>query len=73
MIATEESIARIRRYAAFKKWSKAKLARKAGLHTNTLRDFDHANWNPRLVTLQSLERLIPADFEAPDDVERQAS
>lgn len=59
----KDGVARIRAYATHKKWNKWRLAEEAGLHKNTLRDFDRENWRPRLDTLEKLENIVPADFD----------
>ena len=66
MTETQQVIARIRAHAAAKNWSKTKLAKEAGLHFNTLRDFDDEDWNPRLGTLQKLEALLPENTDTED-------
>jgi 3,4-dihydroxy 2-butanone 4-phosphate synthase/GTP cyclohydrolase II len=58
----EQSIARIRAFAKSQKIRPARLAIMAGLHANTLRSFDDADWSPTGKTLRKLEALIPADF-----------
>lgn len=54
-------IARVRAFAASKNWKPAKFAKAAGLHTNTLRNFDSDDWNPTLDTLRKLEAVIERD------------
>ena len=38
--------------------SRSGLARAAGLHANTLRDLDAADWNPTAETLRKLESYL---------------
>lgn len=57
------SISRIRSYAAYKGWKRARLAAEAGMHNTTLRNFGHPDWNPTVETLRQLEAIIPADFD----------
>jgi len=59
---SEHAIARIRAFAAHKKWKPSRYAIEAGLGANSLRDFDRADWNPTLDTIEKLEAIIPADF-----------
>lgn len=51
-------ISRVRSFAAEKGWKPARFARTAGLHPNTLRNFDNEAWNPTLETLRKLEAVI---------------
>ncbi len=45
--------------------SKSGLARAAGLHANTLRDIETAEWNPTAETLGKLERFIFTNDDSP--------
>ena len=45
--------------------SRSGLARAAGLHANTLRDLDAAEWNPTADTLGKLERYLAAHSDRP--------
>jgi 3,4-dihydroxy 2-butanone 4-phosphate synthase/GTP cyclohydrolase II len=45
--------------------SKSGLARAAGLHANTLRDLEDADWNPTADTLRKLETFLFANDDAP--------
>ncbi len=45
--------------------SRSGLARAAGLHANTLRDLDAAEWNPTADTLGKLERYLAANSDRP--------
>lgn len=65
-------ISRIRAYARHRQWGKHRLATEAGLHANTLRDFDNPSWNPRLETLRALAQLVPDDFKPGDSAEEAA-
>lgn len=45
--------------------SRSGLARAAGLHANTLRDMDAADWNPTAETLRKLESYLAANDDRP--------
>ena len=45
--------------------SRSGLARAAGLHANTLRDLDEADWNPTAETLRKLESYLFANDDTP--------
>ncbi len=45
--------------------SKSGLARAAGLHANTLRDLEDADWNPTAETLKKLESYLFANDDTP--------
>lgn len=60
----ENSIARIRAYAKAQNIRPARLAIMAGLHANTLRSFEDADWAPTGTTLRKLEAVVPADFDS---------
>lgn len=45
--------------------SRSGLARAAGLHANTLRDLDRADWNPTADTLRKLESYLFANDDTP--------
>jgi 3,4-dihydroxy 2-butanone 4-phosphate synthase / GTP cyclohydrolase II len=45
--------------------SKSGLARAAGLHANTLRDLEQADWNPTAETLKKLESYLFANDDSP--------
>jgi 3,4-dihydroxy 2-butanone 4-phosphate synthase / GTP cyclohydrolase II len=45
--------------------SRSGLARAAGLHANTLRDLDQADWNPTADTLRKLESYLFANDDTP--------
>jgi len=45
--------------------SRSGLARAAGLHANTLRDLDQADWNPTAETLRKLEAYLFSNDESP--------
>ncbi len=45
--------------------SRSGLARAAGLHANTLRDLEQADWNPTADTLKKLESYLFASDETP--------
>lgn len=43
-------------------WSKAKLAREAGLSVNALSAMDAPDWNPTIETIRKIEALVPPNF-----------
>ena len=45
--------------------SRSGLARAAGLHANTLRDLEEADWNPTAETLRKLETFLFANDDTP--------
>jgi 3,4-dihydroxy 2-butanone 4-phosphate synthase / GTP cyclohydrolase II len=45
--------------------SKSGLARAAGLHANTLRDLEEADWNPTAETLRKLEMFLFSNDDSP--------
>ena len=51
-------IDRIRRLVTESGMARSGLARAAGLHANTLRDIDQADWNPTAETLRKLEAFL---------------
>jgi len=53
-----ETIDRIRTAVAERGISRSGLARAAGLHPNSLRSLDEADWNPTADTLKKLERYL---------------
>lgn len=61
----DQSIARVRAFAAAKKWSRNKLATEAGVAESTIRSFGEPGWSPNAETLRRLEAIIPPDFEVP--------
>ena len=60
---SETLIARLRDLVATGEESKAGMARAAGLHANSLRALDEADWNPTTDTLRKLESWL-AEREA---------
>lgn len=62
MNSVQQTIARIRAFAASQKWSKTKYAKEAGIPDTTLRHFHNEAWNPTAVTLERLESIIPKKF-----------
>ena len=46
-------------------YTKAGIARAAGLHANTLRDASEADWNPTAETLAKLQRFLDANDDTP--------
>ena len=46
-------------------YTKAGIARAAGLHANTLRDANEADWNPTAETLAKLQRFLDANDKSP--------
>ena len=55
---SESLIARLRELVASGEESKAGMARAAGLHANSLRALDEADWNPTTDTLRKLENWL---------------
>ncbi len=58
-------IAQLRTLVSDGGMSRSGLARAAGLHANTLRDLDTADWNPTADTLGKLERYLSANSDRP--------
>jgi 3,4-dihydroxy 2-butanone 4-phosphate synthase / GTP cyclohydrolase II len=59
------TIEKIRTEVAERGISRSGLARAAGLHANTLRDLDAADWNPTAETLRKLEAYLSANSDRP--------
>lgn len=57
-MSIDQSIARIRQFAADRGLRRARLAREAGLHPNTLRGFHDPEWNPQIETIRKLEAYV---------------
>lgn len=62
MSKTDDAIARIKAFAAYKGWSKTQLAAESGLRDTTLRNFHLPTWNPTRKTMNKIERIIPVEF-----------
>ncbi len=60
-----KTIDRVRAFLADGTFSKAGLARAAGLHANTLRGCTEDGWNPTSDTLAKLDRFLDAQEDAP--------
>jgi 3,4-dihydroxy 2-butanone 4-phosphate synthase/GTP cyclohydrolase II len=58
-------IEKLRRLVTEGGLSRSGLARAAGLHANTLRDLDRADWNPTAETLRKLEAYLFANDYSP--------
>ncbi len=58
-------IEKVRSIIAEGKFSRAGLARAAGLHNNTLRDCAEPKWNPTAETLAKLDRFLTENDETP--------
>jgi 3,4-dihydroxy 2-butanone 4-phosphate synthase / GTP cyclohydrolase II len=58
-------IEKLRAHVANGGVSRSGLARAAGLHANTLRDLDDAEWNPTAETLRKLEMYLAANDDRP--------
>jgi 3,4-dihydroxy 2-butanone 4-phosphate synthase / GTP cyclohydrolase II len=58
-------IEKLRAHVANGGVSRSGLARAAGLHANTLRDLDDADWNPTAETLRKLEMYLAANDDRP--------
>lgn len=61
-MSIQQTIERIRTFAAAKGWKKGRLAREANVNKTTLRDFHNETWNPTAETIKKLESVIPDDF-----------
>ena len=59
------TITRVRDIVNSGEFTKAGLARAAGLHANTLRDATEPDWNPTAETLAKLESFLNANDETP--------
>lgn len=59
------TITRVRDLIATGEFTKAGIARAAGLHANTLRDANEADWNPTADTLTKLQSFIDANDDTP--------
>ena len=53
-----EILREIRSFKRERGLTNSRLARDAGLHENTLRDIDKPKWNPRVRTVEKLQRRI---------------
>ena len=58
-------ITRVRDIVTSGEFTKAGLARAAGLHANTLRDATEPDWNPTAETLAKLESFLDSNDETP--------
>ncbi|AYJ86151.1 3,4-dihydroxy-2-butanone-4-phosphate synthase [Sphingomonas paeninsulae] len=58
-------IDKVREHVSIGGVSRSGLARAAGLHANTLRDLDSADWNPTSDTLRKLETYLLANDDRP--------
>jgi len=58
MQAISDIVKEIRAFKKSRGMSNTRLAREAGLHENTLRAIDSPKWNPRLKTVERLQRRI---------------
>jgi 3,4-dihydroxy 2-butanone 4-phosphate synthase/GTP cyclohydrolase II len=58
-------IEKVREHVSTGGVSRSGLARAAGLHANTLRDLDSADWNPTAETLRKLETYLLANDDRP--------
>ena len=59
------TITQVRHLIASGKFTKAGLARAAGLHANTLRDSAEPEWNPTRETLEKLQTFLDANDDTP--------
>ncbi len=62
---THSLIEKLRTHVAEGGVSRSGLARAAGLHANTLRDLEDADWNPTAETLRKLENYLAANDDRP--------
>jgi len=58
-------IQKVRRLVTEGGMSRSGLARAAGLHANTLRDLEEADWNPTAETLRKLEMFLFSNDDTP--------
>jgi ribosome-binding protein aMBF1 (putative translation factor) len=56
---------RIRSFRVCQGWAPYRLATEAGINEATLRGMDAPDWNPTARTIEKLERVIPARWQAP--------
>ena len=61
----DQVIERARRLIAAEIFTRSGLARAAGLHANTLRDFGEEGWNPTNETLTKLSRFLDEHDDSP--------
>ena len=61
-------ITRVRAWARHCNLSKSGYAAAVGLRDTTLRAFHQPDWNPTRETLEKLESVIPAGWQAKDSV-----
>lgn len=59
----DDVIAAIRAYARQQQWTRKDIARAAGMHDTTLRDFWEPSWSPTTPTLRILRALLPEGFD----------
>jgi 3,4-dihydroxy 2-butanone 4-phosphate synthase/GTP cyclohydrolase II len=59
------TITRVRELVADGSFTKAGLARAAGLHANTLRDASEPDWNPTAETLAKLQKFLDSNDDTP--------
>jgi 3,4-dihydroxy 2-butanone 4-phosphate synthase/GTP cyclohydrolase II len=62
---TTPTITRIRDLVDSGAYTKAGIARAAGLHANTLRDASEPDWNPTAETLAKLQKFLDANDDTP--------
>lgn len=58
----EHAIERIREFRRANGFAKNRLAVLAGVPEGCIRSIDDKDWNPTLVTIKKLEKVIPANF-----------
>lgn len=64
----QAAIERVRQFRVRSGLTAPAFARKAGLHSNALRDIDNPEWSPNATTLRKLESFIEGQ-----EISRQAS
>jgi DNA-binding XRE family transcriptional regulator len=62
-VMVEDSIHKVRHWLTLPRCRKAKLAREASVHVNSLSNIEDETWNPTVATLRALcaavDRLTP--------------
>lgn len=57
---------RIRQFRILSGYKKFRLATMAGVPEVCTRNIDDDAWDPKISTVRKLEKVVPADFIAPD-------
>lgn len=64
-VMSTSTITQVRDLLASGSYTKAGIARAAGLHANTLRDTSEPDWNPTAETLTKLQKFVDANDDTP--------